>query len=50
MYSEDDKHCRECICAFCDLRGTVDCLEGPEECDRCDNTHHCTFCPWQPKE
>ena len=32
MYNEMDKHCRECICVSCDLRGTDDCLEGADGC------------------
>lgn len=50
MYSESDKHCAECVCAFCDLRGTSRCIEGEDTCDRCDNTEHATWCPWGPGE
>jgi hypothetical protein len=50
MYSELDKHCRECICVSCDLRGTDDCLEGADGCDKCDNTCHTGHCWWHPDE
>lgn len=50
MYNEMDKHCRECICVSCDLRGTDDCLEGADGCDKCDNTYHIGHCWWHPDE
>lgn len=50
MYSEPDKHCRECICPSCDLFKTDDCLEGEDCCEKCDNTHHTGSCWWHPDE
>lgn len=50
MYSDQDKHCQECICGSCDLRGTDGCLEGANCCDKCDNTSHCRHCCWHPNE
>lgn len=45
-YSEIDKHCNECICALCEYRGTDDCIEGPEACDKCKNDGHYEDCWW----
>lgn len=28
MYSDDDKHCRECLCATCDLWASDDYFLG----------------------
>lgn len=50
MYSENDKHCRECCCAACDLRGTDECLDGELVCMECDNGSHVDFCPWHSSE
>lgn len=50
MYSEDNKHCRECICATCDLRNLDGCLYGQDLCDKCDNDSHCIRCVWHPEE
>ncbi len=44
MFSEDDKHCRECICRLCDLRGTDECIEGGDLCDKCQNDEHTGGC------
>lgn len=50
MYSELDKHCRECICPSCDLFQTEECLEGENGCDKCDNDCHVGHCWWHPDE
>ena len=50
MYSEQNKHCRECLCTTCDLFQLDECLEGPDCCDKCDNTSHTAYCPWHPEE
>ena len=48
-YSESDKHCNECICQYCDLRGTKGCVDGTGMCDRCDNTEHTYDCIFAPE-
>lgn len=50
MYSDNDKHCRECLCATCDLRGMDGCLDGEAVCAECDNQSHTNYCPWHPSE
>lgn len=50
MYSEHNKHCRECACPSCDLFQTEECLEGKDNCGECDNTAHTGYCPWHPNE
>lgn len=50
MYSETDKRCRECQCAWCDLRATSNCLDGEDLCDRCDNQTHTEHCWWSNEE
>ncbi len=50
MYSELNKHCRECICPSCDLFQTKECLEGEDGCGKCDNTYHVGHCWWHPEE
>ena len=50
MYSEQNKHCRECLCTTCDLFQLDGCLEGADCCDKCDNTSHTAYCPWHPEE
>jgi hypothetical protein len=44
MYDEDNKHCNECICRGCELRGTDNCLEGNELCNDCKNEDHTSGC------
>lgn len=44
MFDEDNSQCRECLCTECDLRGTDNCLEGADQCNRCDNTSHLVGC------
>lgn len=50
MFSENDKHCQECACRWCDLRETEHCLDGANNCDKCDNTQHIGWCPWNDEE
>lgn len=50
MYNENDRHCSECQCAMCDLRGTPDCLDGETVCAECDNESHVDDCPWYSNE
>lgn len=51
MYSEQNKHCRECICPSCDLFQTDECLEGVDGCEKCDNSsYHIGHCWWHPDE
>lgn len=44
MYDEENKHCKECICSRCELRGTKNCIEGKKQCDNCKNEDHAINC------
>jgi hypothetical protein len=44
MYNENNRHCRECICSNCELRGSDKCDEGPNLCDKCKNEDHTIRC------
>ncbi len=46
MHNSNDRQCKECICAQCELRGTDECLDGPDTCDKCPNEDHVAYCPW----
>lgn len=46
MFSEDNKHCRECFCVTCLYFHTDECLDGEDMCDKCDNQSHTENCPW----
>lgn len=46
MYSETNKHCKECLCVTCEAFQTDDCIEGKEMCTECDNIAHTHACPW----
>lgn len=44
MYQETDKHCRECQCTACILRGTLKCIDGENMCNQCKNDDHTNTC------
>jgi hypothetical protein len=46
MFSEDNKHCRECFCVTCLYFRTDECLDGEDMCDKCANQSHTENCPW----
>ncbi len=50
MYSELNKHCRECICPSCDLFQTEECIEGENYCEQCANDCHVGHCWWHSDE
>lgn len=45
MYSETNKHCKECLCVTCEAFQTADCIDGKEMCTECDNIAHTQDCP-----
>lgn len=50
MFCEDNNHCKECTCFWCELRATDGCLNDRDSCDKCDNTQHIGWCPWNDRE
>lgn len=50
MFDENGKHCNECVCMECELRGTDSCIEGNDLCDRCENDEHTISCVFFEEE
>lgn len=50
MFSENDRHCIECLCSSCARRATDDCLDGPDVCDKCENDCHVGQCWYHESE
>ena len=45
MFSEDNKHCRECFCVTCLYFIQMNAWTE-KICDKCDNQSHTENCPW----